>query len=146
MHLQRGSAKHQFQMPALGLMEFAVRGADCHRQLLCDTRHKSACGCHCGFTPFLPACRFMTCGPSICRGRAPTSRWMSSCGQQAEIARQCSSTGAAVPSDHLATATRNTVCRSGVSVNATTTGEPGKPEPQLAGSVSGTKNIRCGRQ
>jgi hypothetical protein len=64
----------------------------------------------------------------------------------AEITRQCSEMGAAVPSDHLATGIRNTVSRSGASVNAPTTGEPGKPVPQLAGSVSGTKNIRCGRQ
>jgi hypothetical protein len=49
-------------------------------------------------------------------------------------------------SDHFGSGIRNKVCRSGVSVNATTTGEPGKPAPQLAGSVSGTKNIKCGRQ
>jgi hypothetical protein len=63
-----------------------------------------------------------------------------------QIARQCSSTGAAVPSDHWATGIRNRVCRSGVSVKATTTGEPGNPAPQLAGSVSGTKNIGWGCQ
>jgi hypothetical protein len=48
-------------------------------------RHKSSNGCHCGFTTFLPACRFMMCGPSIYRGRAPASRWMNSCGWQARV-------------------------------------------------------------
>jgi hypothetical protein len=33
--------------------------------------HKSSNGCHCGFTTFLPACRSMMCGSSICSGRAP---------------------------------------------------------------------------
>jgi hypothetical protein len=32
--------------------------------------------CRCEFTTFLPACRFMTCGPPICRGRGPESHWM----------------------------------------------------------------------
>ena len=39
------------------------REAGCHR-----SRRKSSNGCRCGFMTFLPACRSMTCGPSICRG------------------------------------------------------------------------------
>lgn len=66
--------------------------------------------------------------------------------RQNQHCRQCSSIEAAEPSDHLGTGITKTVCRSGASLNAMTTGEPGKPAPQLAGSMSGTKNIRCGRQ
>src|SRR5215469_3156594 len=48
------------------------RRPPCHR-----SRLESSNGFHCGFTIFLPACRSMTCGPSICRGRALASLWMS---------------------------------------------------------------------
>ncbi len=61
-----------------------------------------------------------------------------------EIVHQCPNTGAAVPSDHLVTGTRNMVIPS-VPLNAIT-GEPGKPAPQAAGSVRGAKNIRWGCQ
>src|SRR6267143_862266 len=57
-----------------------LQEARCHR-----SRRKSSNGCHCEFMTFLPACRSMTCGPSICRGCAPASRSMSSCGPQARV-------------------------------------------------------------
>src|SRR5258705_8294615 len=64
----------------------------------------------------------------------------------ADVERQCSSLGSAVPSDHWPTGIRNTLSRFGVSLTPKTTGDPGKPAPHAAGSVSGTKNIRWGCQ
>src|SRR6266478_4677879 len=58
---------------------------------------------------------------------------------------QCPSAVAGVPPDHCSTGIRNTIDRSGASLNAMI-GEPDKPAPHALGSASVAKNIRCGRQ
>ena len=42
-HSEQGTVKHESRMPGLGLTAFAVPDAGCHRQWLCDRRHRSAC-------------------------------------------------------------------------------------------------------
>jgi hypothetical protein len=64
---------------------------------------------------------------------------------KAVLGGQLSSGTEGVPSDHRLSGIRNTVERSsGCSIPRI--GEAGKPAPQDFGSVSGVKNIRCGRQ
>lgn len=85
----------------------------------------------------------------------PSPRWLqhSSSGnlsshvhQSFESKRQCPSLGVtAVPSDQRPTGTRNTVRRSSGFLNAII-GEPGRSAPQILGSISRVKNIKCGSQ
>lgn len=87
--------------------------------------------------------------PAFCGADIAHQDWLpmsSSRGDNSpKIGRQCSSALSAVPSDHLVTGTKKRVKRSSTSLTPMT-GEPGKPAPQAAGSVSGAKNIRWGCQ